>query len=167
MNVFWLDHDPEQSARWHADKHVTKMCVEYAQVLSTAAHIGGFYDESRMYEPIPNNNKKLHEWAAESADNFVRLLKMAKELGQEFERRYGKSHASYNDVISRIDASDVRIDWTGFTTPPLSMPDYCITDGDYVDSYRSYYNHGKDWEMCWTGRDVPPWYSTEVSGYHD
>ena len=36
MNIFYLDKDPEISAKMHCDKHVVKMIIEYAQMLSTA-----------------------------------------------------------------------------------------------------------------------------------
>lgn len=36
MNIFALDRDPYVAASFHCDKHVVKMIVEYAQLLSTA-----------------------------------------------------------------------------------------------------------------------------------
>lgn len=36
MNIFALHNDPAEAARMHLDKHVVKMVVEYAQLLSTA-----------------------------------------------------------------------------------------------------------------------------------
>ena len=36
MNIFYLHKDPEVSAKMHCDKHVVKMIIEYAQMLSTA-----------------------------------------------------------------------------------------------------------------------------------
>ena len=36
MNIFYLHNDPEISAKMHCDKHVVKMIIEYAQMLSTA-----------------------------------------------------------------------------------------------------------------------------------
>lgn len=36
MNIFALDRDPYTAASYHCDKHVVKMLVEYAQLLSTA-----------------------------------------------------------------------------------------------------------------------------------
>lgn len=38
VNVFMLDHDPAAAARAHCDRHVVKMIVETAQLLSTAWH---------------------------------------------------------------------------------------------------------------------------------
>jgi len=165
MNMFWLAEDPEESARMHCDRHVTKMCVEYAQILSTAADMAGFHDPERMYEPIPNMVRKTHEWAAESADNFARLLSMANALGEEFEYRYGSKHQSIVDVVSEIDVSDVRIDHSGLTDPPLCMPDEYKDEGDVVGSYREFYNYGKRWDLSWSKRDVPDWYVGEVRDY--
>ena len=39
MNIFYLSEDPVQCAKWHCDKHVTKMIIEYAQLLSTAHRV--------------------------------------------------------------------------------------------------------------------------------
>jgi len=36
MNIFYLSPDPKLCAEMHLDKHVTKMVIEYAQLLSTA-----------------------------------------------------------------------------------------------------------------------------------
>ena len=36
MNIFYLHEDPQVSAKMHCDKHVVKMIIEYAQMLSTA-----------------------------------------------------------------------------------------------------------------------------------
>ena len=39
MNIFILDTDPIVAAQWQCDKHVVKMIVESAQMLSTAHRI--------------------------------------------------------------------------------------------------------------------------------
>ena len=36
MNLFYLHNDPVKSAEMHCDKHVVKMIIEYAQIMSTA-----------------------------------------------------------------------------------------------------------------------------------
>ena len=33
MNIFYLDKDIFKCAEYHCDKHVVKMCTEYAQLL--------------------------------------------------------------------------------------------------------------------------------------
>ena len=39
MNIFVIDKDPVVAAQEHCDKHVVKMIVESAQMLSTAHRI--------------------------------------------------------------------------------------------------------------------------------
>ena len=39
MNIFFLDEDPRQCAEWMVDRHVVKMIVETAQLLSTAHRV--------------------------------------------------------------------------------------------------------------------------------
>ena len=38
MNIFFLDKSPDLSAQYLCDKHVPKMLLESAQMLSTALH---------------------------------------------------------------------------------------------------------------------------------
>ena len=39
MNIFYLHNDPRTCAEMHLDKHVVKMILEYAQLLSTAHRV--------------------------------------------------------------------------------------------------------------------------------
>jgi hypothetical protein len=39
VNIFYIDHDPVQAAQWMVDKHVVKMILESAQLLSTAHRV--------------------------------------------------------------------------------------------------------------------------------
>lgn len=39
MNIFFLDKDPRQAAEWMVDRHVVKMILETAQLLSTAHRV--------------------------------------------------------------------------------------------------------------------------------
>ena len=39
MNIFYLDKNPKICAMYHNDKHVVKMILEYAQLLSTAHRV--------------------------------------------------------------------------------------------------------------------------------
>ena len=38
MNIFYLHRDPHEAARLQCDRHVVKMILETAQLLSTAHH---------------------------------------------------------------------------------------------------------------------------------
>ena len=39
MNIFYLDNNQSICAKYHVDKHVVKMILEYAQMLSTAHRV--------------------------------------------------------------------------------------------------------------------------------
>ena len=39
MNIFYLDTNPALCADYHCDKHVVKMIIEFAQMLSTAHRV--------------------------------------------------------------------------------------------------------------------------------
>ncbi len=51
VNIFMLDHDPVRAAQWHADRHVVKMILETAQLLSTAWHVTA----NAEYLPMPDD----------------------------------------------------------------------------------------------------------------
>ena len=74
MNIFYLDHDPTKCAMYHVDKHVVKMIVEYAQLLSTAHRvldgkavempyttIRYVYDDNEQLQVISNNKTKVRK----------------------------------------------------------------------------------------------------------
>ena len=54
MNIFYLSYDPRTAAAEHCDKHVVKMIVEYAQLLSTAHRV---LDGIPYYDVSKNNRK--------------------------------------------------------------------------------------------------------------
>jgi hypothetical protein len=55
MNIFYLDSDPVKSAELHCDKHVVKMIIEYAQLMSTAHRVL----DGDLYEDRTANNQTL------------------------------------------------------------------------------------------------------------
>ena len=57
MNIFYLDSDIDTCAEMHCDKHVVKMVLEYAQLLSTAHRVldGIEYIEIQ-------NNRRVVRW---------------------------------------------------------------------------------------------------------
>lgn len=65
MNIFYLHEDPKQCAEWMVDKHVVKMILETAQLLSTAHRIlDGRIIFKQVKAPIykkdPENPKKKY-----------------------------------------------------------------------------------------------------------
>ena len=66
MNIFYLNESPETCAQMHCDKHVVKMIIEYAQLLSTAHRVidgNPYYDKTkngRKIQIIASETNKIH-----------------------------------------------------------------------------------------------------------
>jgi len=58
MNIFFLDTDPKTAAQQHCDKHVVKMIIEYAQLLSTAHRIL----DGNLYLDKTANGRNIKRW---------------------------------------------------------------------------------------------------------
>lgn len=146
MNIFVLNSDPEQAARDQCNKHVVKMVLETAQLLCTAViETGG----TAPYRAT-HKNHPCAVWARKSKANFNWLKQHGLALGEEYTRRYGKTHKSVA-VIEDLD--DDTIPDGQLTSFALAMPDEFKVAGDPVASYRNYYRGDK--------AGMAEWYATE------
>lgn len=115
MNIFVLDKNPIRAAQLQCDKHVVKMIVESAQMLSTAHRI---LDGTKTKRPSksgkrmvdywvhPNNNlentlyKAVHPshpstlWTMESIQNYIWHYDHWYALCVEYQYRYKKVHST-------------------------------------------------------------------------
>jgi len=181
MNIFYLDHDPKKCAQYHCDKHVVKMIIEYAQLLSTAHRIL----DGKMYLDLTANGRrikrwKLHDyrepvlykashinhpsavWVRQDFSHYQWLWNMASELCQEYRHRYGgetdKQHKT-SLVIQKLSYAPDNISRTGlFAEPPQAMPEDVKVPGDSITAYRNYYKVHKAKFAKWTNRETPSWY---------
>ena len=69
MNVFYLHKDPKVAAEMSCDKHVVKMILESAQLLSTAHRV---LDGSEYYDKT-KYGRKIKRWNHPNS-NLVPLL---------------------------------------------------------------------------------------------
>lgn len=157
MNIFYLSGDAEQAARMMCDKHVVKMIVETAQLLSTAHHVLdgpnaplGIYKETHKNHPCAvwvRSSPYAYRWAYA---HYAYLLK-------EYTARYGKFHASERlwDVLIQVPNNIPLTEWTD---PPQCMPDDCKVPGDTVEAYRNYYRVHKASIARWRNAPVPDWF---------
>ena len=182
MNIFYLDKDPTEAAKQSCDKHVVKMIVESAQMLSTAHRMidGNLYTDKtkagrnikRWKHPNPNMEKTLYKachtghpstvWVMESAYNYHWLYKHMMALNTEFKMRYG--HILDHKTVQLLEGAlmyppkNISLN-TIATDPPPAMPDYCKIPGDSVASYRKYYIFEKQRFATWKSPStVPAWY---------
>ena len=66
MNIFYLHNNPVICARQHCDKHVVKMILEYAQILSTTHRV---CDGTQTIEI--SNGRKIKRWTLNDDRNNV------------------------------------------------------------------------------------------------
>ena len=154
MNLFYLHPDPVEAARMQCDRHVVKMILETAQMLSTAhAELDG---ESPAYKPTHKNHPST-VWVRSSAAAYEWAFTHMLALGREYTKRYGKTHKTIREhgwVLSHLPKA-LRDCRKPFEPPPQCMYDECKRD-DTVQAYQVYYNAKAD-EWAAKGRPMT-WY---------
>lgn len=181
MNLFYLDEDLDKCAEYHIDKHVGKMQLEAAQLLTTTLWVDkylGYIPRKLNSEELQviKSHKKLepsieertftrylptHEnhpsaiWVRSSLEHFYWTVCYVNALNSETQWRGNKSHAScaeVNKMPEPINLPDI-----GWTAPTLAMPDKYKSE-DAVESYRNYYIHDKAEIASWKKRNKPYWW---------
>jgi len=165
MNIFLLDLDPVACAAAHCDKHVVKMATEYAQLLSTAARLMGFehggYASTHVSHPCT-------QWAAASAIHWSWLYRLAKAVGDEYTKRYGREHAATKALGLLPHALRVSTQYYKLTpkTWALVVPEDCAQIKDPVLAYRQCYIVHKSRFAVWRYGPPPAWWPKDkIQGY--
>ena len=179
MNIFYLHEDPIQNAKWHIDKHIVKMPIEYAQLMSTAHRLL----DGEMYlgkTAIGRNIKRwrLHDeredilykashinhpsaiWVRESIENYFEMYKLYMAVLAEFTNRYGKVHGSSKPSIALIRPPS-NIPMVKGTQLPQCMPEMCKVKNNPILAYRNYYIVEKNSFASWKNREIPEWFQTK------
>lgn len=153
MNIFVLDEDTKKAAEYHCDKHVVKMILETAQMLSSAHHMLGEPRED-IYK-LAHKNHPCSVWARSSSSNYAWLVQLGFDLVEEYEKRYRGFHKT-SEVLYRLIEPPKSIEVGPMTPFALAMPDHYKTE-DPVESYRSYYIHDKI-NICTWKTKIPDWF---------
>lgn len=181
MNIFYLDEDVEKAAQYHMDRHVRKMIIEYAQLLSTAHRVV----DGEMYYGQTSNGRKIKRWrlnderentlykathvnhpsniwARACLENYNYLYKLFIAVSHEFEYRWGKKHATYVKLASILKAPPQNMKSVDYTIPIPQAMDEKYRLENSLDAYRNYYIYGKNHLAQWTKRNKPEWYLETV-----
>ena len=182
MNIFYLDNDPVKSAELHCDKHVVKMIIEYAQLMSTAHRVL----DGEMYVDKTANNRRIKRWcladkhmeevvykashinhpsniwirSSDSHYQFVYYMFVA--LCNEYTHRYGRVHLTEEKLKDILQQLPNNITSADFVDPPQAMPDDVKTSNT-VDAYQNYYRVYKKDFAKWTDRMTPA-FMENISG---
>lgn len=179
MNIFFLDESPTLSAQYMVDKHVVKMIVETAQLLSTAHRVidglqvqlflekDGKIRKKKVWVLDDFRNELFYKathvnhpsavWVKQSVENYNWLVDHLHALSNEYSYRYGKRHKTITRLGYEIQTPPYGLTNWEFTEPALAMPDEFKINNDYVTSYRNYYKIAKKNLHSWKIRGKPEW----------
>lgn len=181
MNIFILDENPVIAAQQQCDKHVVKMIVESAQMLSTAHRmLDGIIErrpsksgkttvnyyklederEDIVYKAV-HFNHPCSIWTRESCVNYMWHYNHFKALCNEYTYRYGKVHSTDTKLREILRNKPNNIPHENHMTPfKLAMksnPECMFKDA--VKSYRAFYQTKQErFKMEWTNRERPEWF---------
>lgn len=177
MNIFYLDRDVRLAAEYHCDKHVVKMILESAQLLSTAHRV---LDGKMVIEANANGRKmkrwRLDDsrenvlykashvnhpsaiWVRENMEHYRWLHNLMYFLIGEYKYRYGGKYHKCEAILQPLMDAPLNIDVGDWVDPPQAMPDDAKVPGDSVEAYRNYYRLHKRRMANWKIRGTPNWY---------
>ena len=155
MNIFILDKEVEKCAEYHCDKHVIKMILESAQMLSAVVRLNG-HD---IGYKLTHKNHPCTIWARESLSNYNWLVRLTRLLNYEYRYRYDKdvNHISY-DLVKTLPIPDLPD--IGLTPFAQAMPEQ-YKNKNAVKAYRDYYINEKSSFLTWTKRKKPKWINND------
>ena len=150
MNIFVLDQNPVKAAIYQCDKHVVKMILETAQMLSTVI---SDYGVDLGYKPT-HRKHPCTLWAGRSRENFEWLVKHGMALSDEYTSRYGKIHKS-RAIIEAAKGHTMKLPVKGLTPFAQAMPEK-FKRPCAVQAYKSFYLGEKMSFATWK-RNKPNW----------
>jgi len=177
MNIFYIETDPYKAAQSMVDKHVVKMILESAQLLSTAHRLldGTEYvgqsqtgrkakrwrlpdERDTVLYSATHINHPSAVWCRQTNNNYTWLYCHFVGLLNEYTYRYGKTHKcaepEFRQLLQTLPANIP----VGPLTPvtPAMLDEYKV-GVDSLASYRNYYKVGKTHLHKWTKREAPAW----------
>lgn len=178
INIFYVDHNPLIAAQSLVDKHVVKMILESAQLLSTAHRIKDYFvirthtpegkkrsrteyilndaREDVVYQATHINHPSAI-WCRNSVENYNWLVDHFFALMAEYTYRYEKTHKCFGEISYMLQSPPKKLEKFEWTEMPSCMDEKYIISKDPIVNYRNYYKIGKTHLHKWTRRDPPEW----------
>lgn len=183
MNLFFLALSVSTCAEMYCNKHVSKMIVELAQMLSTAHRVAGG-DHPMLYRKT-HVNHPMAIWVRTCRANYVYTVNLGMALCEEYYDRYGHTKGRQHATLERLQwlkdhyprswiaeavptKTKVKPKKTRFAT--LGLPEGCTPvplcfgnheecyGDDLVESYRKFYKASKASFAKWPEGREPDWW---------
>ena len=180
MNIFVLDKNPTIAAQMMCDRHIPKMIVESAQMLSTAHRLLDGKPEKRpsksgktiqTYYTFDDERDNLYylavhkyhpctTWTAESKSNYQWHYEHFNAMADEYEYRRDKQHNTWKLLGNLLKKPPININDIGLTEFAQAMSHYpmCKVKGNAVKAYRNYYHAAKPFAKWQWKRPAPNWW---------
>lgn len=163
VNFFYLDKNPHKCAKYYCDKHIVKIPVEIAQILSKIHHV---LQTKINFDKIYKNSNVVKEtlgpyvWSISSLENYIWTCNLGLELIKEYKYRFNKStHKTENVLIYLLENPPIisKKETTPFImTNKFDMFQYVSTNPVLNSRYN--YAEMKCFSDNWTKRIKPKWF---------
>jgi hypothetical protein len=173
MNIFVLDKDANNCAKYLCNAHLNKMVVEHSQMLANC-----FLLDTLKYAPKTQKgtvrkhsyyNHPVSIWLRQSIGNFKWVWYYTIKILEEREYRGFKPHFCEDFIkqcaLQKPDNIEKNLD--ELTPFVLAMPDQ-YKNTDPVQAYRDYYIHDKIYNksgkfmLKYTNRELPEWFPQDL-----
>mgnify|MGYP006115844649 CR=1 FL=1 len=162
-----LHENPDENVKLHCDKHVVKMILEYAQMLSTAHRVlDGDEKQPELLYKATHKNHPCTKWASANCANYMYLYYLFAKLCEEYTHRYGKIHLTEKKLSTILATPPENISHArnvSLIDMPQCMPDE-YKGINVVGAYRKYYRGEKLQIAKYTKRDTPQWMTGNENG---
>lgn len=152
MNIFILDNDPVKAAQMYCNRHILKMIIELAQLLSAAHHAHDTKFVDKVYKKT-HWNHPCTKWVRQTSANYDWAYKHFIELLNQYTLRYGKIHAT-SRLVEYLQYNPNKL--SNLTPFAQAMPDK-YKNKNPVKAYRNYYNGEKLHFAKWKVVNKPNW----------
>ena len=163
VNFFYLDNDPKKCAQYYCNKHIIKIPIEIAQILSKIHHeLKSGIDYAKIYKNslVVKNTLGPYIWAIQSIDNYIWTCKLGLELINEYKFRYNKETFKTQVIIETLLVNPPNLPKIGKTkfisTNQIDMFQFISDDPVICSRYN--YCEMKCANDIWTKRKKPYWF---------
>lgn len=185
MNIFALDAEPHRAAEYHCDKHVPKMMLEAAQMLSTMVHVLAPNEISsgvdnvgapiltwrgnKVYKPT-HANHPCSKWVQHSRRNALWLTLLGDSLSAQSELRWHKpaykAHAVANGIGNNL--RHLNFSSEEYTPFVMALPKEILAlELPPIVSYRLYYASAKRSFAKWERLGKQPYWWDDMVTHAD
>lgn len=165
VNFFYLDKNQSKCAKYYCDKHVLKIPIEIAQILSKIHYIlKTKIDHKKIYanSKVVNESLGPYLWSLSSLNNYIWTCELGLELINEYKYRFEKISHKTELILLYLKENLPPIE--NLETTPFIMTNkydmFQYISSNPITNARYNYAEMKCSNDKWTKRIKPHWFNT-------